>query len=140
MTRVNQFVYPIRVQIEDTDFSGVVYHANYLKYMERARSEWLDAVGAGIEWQRVQQTGFMVHSAEIEFIRPARLHEMIEVVTSMSALRRASVVFDHHLHVVGAPDTILCRARMKIACVDGNLRPRALPDAPIFAMIRRELS
>ena|SRR3990167_6138137 len=140
MTTVNQFVYPIRVQIEDTDFSGVVYHANYLKYMERARSEWLDSVGAGIEWQRAEQVGFMVHSAEIEFIQPARLHELIEVVTSIRVLRKASVVFDHHLHVTGAKDNILSRARMKIACVDGNLKPRALPDAPIFAMIRRELS
>lgn len=140
MTTANRFVYPVRVHIEDTDFSGVVYHANYLKFMERARSEWLDTAGAGIDWQRAQQVGFVVHSAEIEYVRPARLHEMIEVVTSISAMRNASIVFDHHLHIAGAPDKILSRARMKVACVDNNLRPRVLPDAPIFEMIRRELS
>jgi acyl-CoA thioester hydrolase len=140
MSTANHFVYALRVHIEDTDFSGVVYHSNYLKYMERARSEWLATVGAGIDWQRAEHIGFVVHSAEVAFMRPARLHEKVEVVTSVTALRNASIVFAQHLHSDGAPDKILCRATIKVACVDNNLRPRALPDAPIFATIRRELS
>ena len=52
---MNEFIYPLRVHIEDTDFAGIVYHSNYLKFMERARSEWVDEVGIGMDWQREHQ-------------------------------------------------------------------------------------
>ena len=68
-TPANHFIYMLRVHIEDTDFTGVVYHSNYLKYMERARSEWMDAEGVGIDWQRANDLAFVIHSAEVEFIR-----------------------------------------------------------------------
>lgn len=133
---INQFIYPMRIHIEDTDFAGVVYHSNYLKFMERARSEWADELGIGLEWQRQHQIYFPVHSANILFVKPARLHERVEVVTSLKLLRRASMVFDQYLRLAASPDKILCKAEIKIACVDYDIRPRHIPPLPeVFAKL-----
>ena len=137
-TSENEFIYPVRVHIEDTDFTGVVYHPNYLNYMERARSEWAHLAGIGIEWQRQHGIMLLVHSAEIIFKSPARLHDEMNVVTRISSLNRASLTYDQYLRRSGAADKILCQARIKVACVNGRMKPCALPDAPFLDKIRRE--
>lgn len=134
----NEFIYPLRVHIEDTDFTGVVYHANYLNYMERARSEWAHQAGIGIEWQREQGIILLVHSAEIIFKAPARLHDEVRVVSHISSLNKASLTYEQSLHRVGNPEKILCEARIKVACVNDRMKPCALPDAPFLDNIRRE--
>lgn len=124
----NNFVFPIRVYIEDTDFGGVVFHANYLKYFERGRSEMAYAAGFGIEWQRKAGVFFLIRHAHIDYLKPARLWDQLEVVTSVKTVKKASFVYDQHLRFASAPDSILCKADIRIACVDQSIQPCALPD------------
>jgi len=122
------FIWPIRVYYEDTDCGGVVYHACYLKFMERARSEWLRALG--FEQDRlIDQHGliFAVRRIEIDYLRPARFNDALEVHSSIEACRRASLMFNQI--IVGAGEETLSRARVRVASLDADsLRPRPLPD------------
>lgn len=128
----NYFVYPLRVHIEDTDFGGVVYHSNYLNFMERARSEWFDELGVGINWQRQQGILFAVHSAKLDFLKPARLHDQVEVVTTITKIGKASIYFLQHLRQKDMPDRIFFKAEIKLACVDTAMRPKLLPKLPFL--------
>jgi acyl-CoA thioester hydrolase len=128
------FIYPVRVHIEDTDCTGLVFHSNYLNFMERARSEWIDQLGLTMEWQRQHKIMFVVHSANIQFLKPARAHDRLEVVSSVKSRRRASLIFDQYLRPAQAPDKILSKAEIKIACVDENMRPCAMPELPELAL------
>ena len=87
------FSIPIRVYWEDTDAGGVVYHARYVAFLERARSDALRAMGRG--QQALQQAGlvFAVHSMRLDFLRPARLDDLLEVTAEVARVGRASVVF-----------------------------------------------
>lgn len=122
-----EFIYPLRVYIEDTDYSGIVYHANYLKYFERARSEWAEQSGLGIEWQQAQGVYLIVRHALIDYLKPAQLHQQVEVVTQIVEFRKASLIYDQYLRSKDLPDIILCRGEFKIACVDQNFKPCAIP-------------
>lgn len=126
-----EFIYPLRIQIEDTDCTGLVFHSNYLNFMERARSEWIDQLGLGLDWQQRHKICFVVHSAMIRFIKPARAHDRVEVVSAINTLRPASIIFDQYLRLAGSTDKILCKAEIKIACVDENMQPCALPENPL---------
>lgn len=126
---MNQHLFPIRIFIEDTDFSGVVFHANYLKFFERARSMWAESLGFGIEWQKQQQVYFLVRYANIDFLKPARLNDECEVVSRLKEVRKASLIYDQYLRSKIQPVTIFCKAEIKIACVGANFRPRILPQS-----------
>ncbi len=123
-----EFVYPLRVHIEDTDCTGLVFHANYFNFMERARSEWIENLGMGIAWQKEHELLFVIHSAAIQFLKPARVHEYVEVVSVIKTLKPASIIFAQHLRLAGQPDKILCKAEIKVVCVDKNIQPAALPE------------
>lgn len=125
---MTQFIFPLRIYYEDTDCGGIVYHANYLKYFERARSEWAEQIGWGIDWQREQGVAFTIRSAKIDYLKPATLHQQLEVVSQVSDIRPASLIYAQYLRLAETTDTILCKAEIKVACVDQNLRPRALPE------------
>lgn len=118
----------LRAYIEDTDYAGVVYHANYLKYFERARSEWAEQLGMGIEWQTKHKIYFPVRSAKIDYFRPALVHQLLDIVSEIRELRKASLIYDQHIHLHNDPGILLCKAEFKIACVDFDLKPRALPE------------
>jgi acyl-CoA thioester hydrolase len=126
----NQFRFAARVYYEDTDASGVVYHANYLRWFERARTEWLRALGLGQDTlMRELGIAFTVANLEIDFRAPARLDDEVEVRTRVPLLRRASIVFEQTLHRVGQAE-LLARAKVRVGCVDSaGFRPMALPDA-----------
>lgn len=131
-------IYPVLTHIEDTDFTGIVFHVNYLKFMERARSSWLRRVGLGIDWQNKNHITFVVHSIEIKFMKPARVHQEIEVVTIVKKINGASLVLEQYLRETKDHSKILCRAEIKIACVSPDgFRPRALPE---INQIRSKLS
>lgn len=132
-----EYIFPLRVHIEDTDYTGLVYHANYLNYMERARSEWVDSLGFGMDWQKRNNIFFVVHTANIRYIKPARVHERLEVVTTLKSVRPASLIFDQCLRLADMPDKILCKAEIKAACVGEDMQPRAIPDVTILETIRR---
>ncbi len=125
---VTEFLWPVRVYYEDTDSGGVVYYANYLKYMERARTEWLRA--RGYEQDQLAETYgilFAVRSASIDYLRPARFNDRLEVSAKLIEPGRASLTFAQE---VRREAEVLCRATVRIACVDREtLRPARLPAA-----------
>lgn len=126
----DSFSWPLRIYYEDTDLSGVVYHANYLRYFERARTEWVRALGVSQE-QLLQEQGlaFTVAHLEIRYRRPARLDDELEVTVLVAQQRRASLLFEQSLRDL-ATEEILATAQVLVACVDTRrFRPRALPDA-----------
>lgn len=120
-------IFNLRVYIEDTDYGGVVYHANYLNYFERARSEWAEEIGCGIEQQKQLKIYFPVRYANVEYLKPARVSEQLQVISKIISIRKASLIYQQYLRPRDSTDTILCQAQIKIACVDYAMRPQALP-------------
>ncbi|MBL6750716.1 MAG: tol-pal system-associated acyl-CoA thioesterase [Nevskia sp.] len=123
------FIWPIRVYYEDTDVSGVVYHAAYLCYLERARTEWLRAQGYSQEQLRTELgVAFTVSELEIRFRKPARLDDALEATVTVSGRGRASLEFEQSLRFAGDPGQVLTTARVRVACVDAHrFKPCALP-------------
>lgn len=126
---MSAFVWPVRAYWEDTDASGVVYHANYLRWFERARTEWLRARGYDQESMRVQLgIAFTVASLEIRYARPARLDDALEIHTEVVEIKRASLSFRQRLLRPGSGE-LLSEATVRAGCVDAaTFKPRALPD------------
>ena len=127
--RLAEFVWPVRVYYEDTDAGGVVYYANYLRYMERARTEWLRSLG--FEQDRLaREEGviFAVRSAQIEYLRPARFNDLLHLISRIARLGRASLTFEQRVIGQGGVGELLCSGRVKVACVGAqSLRPQAIP-------------
>lgn len=124
--RAAAFWLSLRVYYEDTDAGGVVYYANYLKYLERARTEWLRAAGyeqAEIATQRGLL--FVVRAVSIEYRAPGRLDDRLDVSARVERVGRASIDFEHSIECDGAE---LCEAQVAVACLDAEtFRPRVLP-------------
>lgn len=125
------FRWPVRVYYEDTDSGGVVYYANYLKFMERARTEWLRQLG--FEQDRLaaeQGVIFAVRHAEIDYLSPARFNDALEVSCELVERKRASLTFAQRVYPIDAPDRICSQGRIRIACLDTHtFKPCALPAA-----------
>ncbi|MEA2989681.1 MAG: acyl-CoA thioester hydrolase [Alphaproteobacteria bacterium] len=118
---------PVRVYYEDTDFSGAVYHASYLRFMERGRTNYLRLLGADqralFEETEKEAPGFafVVRSMQIEFLKPARMDDLLDVVTAPAEVKGASIVL--HQNVMRGAD-VLIEARVRVAFVaDGRARP-----------------
>lgn len=114
---------PVRVYWEDTDAGGVVYHANYLRFLERSRTEWLRALGVDQDAER-QRSGrvFVVHHIDAHYLKPTRLDDLLEVRVGVAEARAASVVFGQS---IWHGNTELLRARVRVACVDAaHFRPQ----------------
>lgn len=128
------FRWPVRVYWEDTDAGGVVYYANYLKFMERARSEWLRAFGFEQDVLRdAQRIVFVVRRVEIDYLSPARFNDALEVSVGLHSAGRASLTVRQEL-VRGTQR--LAEALITLACVDAaNFKPVKMP-----AMILQALS
>jgi acyl-CoA thioester hydrolase len=122
------FSSPTRVYWEDTDAGGVVYHAQYVAFLERARTEWLRACGHGQETLRNDHDlVFAVRAMQLEFMRPARLDDLLAVTVALRACRRASVVFAQS--IVRGEETLLT-AQVRVAALSASgFRPKAVPDA-----------
>ena len=127
------FSIPIRVYWEDTDAGGVVYHARYVAFLERARSDALRAMGRG--QQTLQQAGlvFAVHSMRLDFLRPARLDDLLEATAEIVHLGRASVVFAQRIL---RGEELLLSAEVKVA----SLRAADFRPCPIEGGLHRELA
>jgi len=130
------FAWPVRVYWEDTDAGGIVFYANYLKFFERSRTEWLRSLG--LEQQRLKDsTGgmFVVTEAALRYRRPARLDDALVVTASVQEIGRASMTIKHQALLKreqpSAPgDALLCEGTVRIGWVDGaSLQPRRLPAA-----------
>jgi acyl-CoA thioester hydrolase len=120
------FRFPVRVYYEDTDAAGVVYYANYLKYMERARTEWLSSLGFELaDLERLFGIVFVVHHVEIEYRRPARLGDELDATLTLIELHQARVVAKQD---VLRGDAVFTSARVRLACLDrSNWRPIRIP-------------
>ena len=129
------FEFPIRIYWEDTDAGGIVFYANYLRFFERARTEWLRALG--IEQQRLrEQTGgmFVVTQAQLQYLRPARLDDQLLVTAALQSSGRASLTIRQQALLAsagdgGAPPPLLCEGTIRIGWVDGTtMRPARIPN------------
>lgn len=120
------FVLPIRVYYEDTDAGGVVYHSQYLNFMERARTEWLRHLGFEQTDLRLQdRVLFVVHSMQCYFKKPARFNDLCEVRCSLLELGRSSFSC---LQQIWCGQTLLFEAQVKIACVNADsFKPAGMP-------------
>ena len=144
------FVWPVRVYYEDTDSGGVVYYANYLKFMERARSEWLR--GLGVEQDDLlarERIIFAVRSVQVDYLQSARFNDVLWVTAEIAERGRASLSFSQrvlrpgsdsgtmsppHMDVrdlaelTGDKSKLLCTGQVRIACLDAStMRPRSIP-------------
>jgi acyl-CoA thioester hydrolase len=122
------FSWPIRVYWEDTDAGGVVYHASYLRFLERARSEWLRAIGFGQNALRERHgVFFVVRAMRLEFLRAARLDDDLTVGVGLVERWRASLTMRQ---AIRRGEEVLLEAEVKVACVAAeDFRPRAIPEA-----------
>ena len=131
---MNDFIWPVRVYYEDTDAGGVVFYANYLKFFERARTEMLRAMGYEQD-DLIANEGiiFVVRSVQVDYLRPARFNQQLQVSAKVSLAKKVSLIFEQ---VVTRSDDILCKGSVKIACLDAQtLRPKAIPEI-LFRALR----
>ena len=121
------FAWPVRVYWEDTDAGGVVYHAGYLRFMERARSEWMRALGVDqLAFRQATGLAFMVRDMQIDFLKPALLDDELSVTVEVKERRAASILFTQT--ITKADGSCLIRASVRVACVDlERMRPALIP-------------
>lgn len=126
---MTSFSWQVRVYYEDTDAGGVVYYANYLKFFERARTEYLRAFGVEQDELRARYgILFAVKSIAVDYRAPARFNDLLWVSAQPVEFRRASLSFEQALGRVGEMEA-LCAATVRIACLDAvSFRPRPMPD------------
>ena len=122
------FSISVRVYYEDTDAGGVVYYANYLRFMERARTEWLRHLGfEQDELARDPGVLFAVRTANLEFLKPARFDDLLEVTAEVRERGRASLTFAQH---VRRDDDVLCAGEVRVACLQAqSFSPCPIPPA-----------
>ena len=132
------FTMPTRVYIEDTDAGGVVYHANYLKFMERARTEFFRTLGYHKPAFITPDLFMVVASADIAYKKPARLDDEISVTAEITLLAKSYIIFEQNIQ---RGDTLLTTGALKLACVKTDTqRPTALPAElykTILPLVRR---
>lgn len=123
------FTYGVRVYYEDTDAAGIVYYANYLRFMERARTEWLESLGFPLAaFERTHGVTFAVRRAELEFLKPARLNDRLAVGVAPTLFRGAQLDV---LQDVVRDGVLLVRGTISLACIDlARLSPKRIP-APL---------
>ena len=137
-----------RVYYEDTDAGGIVYHANYLKYMERARTEWVRSIGLEQNKLLEQSMGFVVIDMSLKYRRSAKLDDLLQTSVEIIKLKRASILFQQvvrrvcdtqNTHNDNNKDSELVTAQVKVACVNTKLQqPVAIPP-DIFRDMRSDV-
>jgi len=125
------FQFPVRVYWEDTDAGGIVYYANYLKFFERARTEWLRALGVGQHSLRARTGGmFVVSEAALKYHRPARLDDELTLTVALQQAGRASLLLGQQALLAGAPPAraLCCEASIRIGWIDAaQMKPARIP-------------
>lgn len=134
----NAFLWNVRVYYEDTDAGGVVYHANYLKFFERARTEFLRSIGWNQnELLEMKTCAFVVSDLSIQFKRPAKLDDELQIRTVLKSLKRASFVFDQKAF---KGQQLMAAAEVRVVCIDPlKGLPKAIP-SPMFETIENLLT
>ena len=129
ITEKEPFQWPVRVYYEDTDAQGVVYYANYFRFMERARTEWLRALGVDQEHMLTEERRmFVVTRTELEFIVPARFNDRLIVTASLSGASRATFDIEQNIYRESLGGALCCRGGVRAALLDADtLRPQRVP-------------
>jgi acyl-CoA thioester hydrolase len=124
---MNQFSWPVRVYYEDTDGGGVVYHSNYLKFMERARTEWLRACGfEQTELRERLGVLFVVRGLKIKYRQPARFNDLLSVVTTITRTGYSLLEFEQTIY---RGEELLTSGTVEVVCVDADrFKPMSIPD------------
>ena len=136
------FEWPVRIYWEDTDAGGIVFYANYLKFFERARTEWLRSRDLGQQRLRELTGGmFVVTDARLRYLRPARLDDELIVTARLQDSGRASMTIEQQAFLTTqatpAPPQLLCEASIRIGWVDGtSMRAARIPDSVLQAISR----
>jgi len=132
-TQDKPFAWPIRVYYEDTDLQGVVYYANYFRYMERARTEWLRSLG--VEQDRLfyeKRRYFVVVDTYAKFLKPAKFNEMLVATARLSDRTRASFTIEQHIYRERLDGELLCAGQVRAAYVDADTERALRIPASIF--------
>lgn len=130
----NHFEFKIRVYIEDTDAGGIVYHANHIRYMERARTEWLRAAGVDHYWHQ-EDYNFVVHKISVKYMRPILMDDLITVTARVVSCKTASFVLQQNIY---RDEILLASGEVELACLNTQMAPRRIPEE-ILHLIRQEL-
>ncbi|GAA0853436.1 tol-pal system-associated acyl-CoA thioesterase [Aliiglaciecola litoralis] len=118
--------FTVRVYYEDTDAGGIVYYANYLKFLERARTEWLRSFGIEQHTLLEQSIGFVVKRVEMDNIAAAKFDDLLTINSELIEIKRASMIFQQT--IINASNICLVKAQIRVACVDLNkMKPVAIP-------------
>jgi acyl-CoA thioester hydrolase len=140
-TQAPAFSWPVRVYWEDTDAGGIVFYANYLKFFERARTEWLRSLGLEQQRLREQMGGmFVVTDTQVRYHRPARLDDLLHVTADVQDARRASLTIRQSAFLPSATAdnasaVLLCEGTIRIGWVDvATLRPQRIPQDLLSAL------
>lgn len=132
---MQQFEFPIRIYIEDTDAGGIVYHANHIRFMERARTEWLRASGIAHYWHQ-KDYNFVVHKISVKYLRPILMDDLIIVTAKILSYKSASFVLEQNIYRDGQ---ILASGEVELACLNKEMKPRKLPEE-ILHLIKHTLN
>jgi acyl-CoA thioester hydrolase len=135
---MQEFIWPIRVYLEDTDSQGVVYNASYFRFMERARTEWLR--DRGVEHDDARERHgvlFVLTAIEARFRAPARLGDLLHVSATMIEARGARMVFEQSTCRAADARELLCNGRAEVACMDAvQRRPRRWPEGLLRELVK----
>jgi len=127
------FEYTCRVYYEDTDAGGIVYHANYLRFMERARTEWLCSLEFGDLLFSDYAEGFAIRSVQIDYLYPARLGDQLKVTARLHSARKVSLVMEQEVININT-GRLLCKAEVHGVYAGKKMRPRAIPISLLEAL------
>ena len=132
---MSDFAFNIRVYIEDTDAGGIAYHANHIRFMERARTEWLRTQGIAHYWQQTDYS-FVVHKINVKYVRPILMDDLITVTAHVISCKTASFRLQQNIY---RGEILLASGEVELACINKEMLPRRLPD-DIRDLIQNELA
>lgn len=119
-------IFPLQIYPQDTDMFGMVHHANHIRFMERARSEWLLERGIDLVELLNQGIYLVIHSININYLKPIFFNDAVEIVTKEKRFGRVSMEFVQTFRSQINKDLVYCNADIKIACIDKNSKPHAI--------------
>lgn len=126
---MREFIWPVRVYYEDTDVAGVVFYANYLKFYERGRTEWLRSLGWEQDILIDKGLAFAVAHVDAKYLLPARFNDKLLIKTRIASVRRSSVIFEQEVVTDDEQQLVVNKATIRVACVDmKTMKPAAMPD------------
>lgn len=117
-----------RVYVEDTDFGGVMYHTNFIKFMERARTEWLNHIGHDLK--SIAESGiiFAIVHVDVTYHKPATVNDLLTITADISKVGKSSVVFSQRIHKPDDPNHVYCDGMVTVVCLNKtSMRPTRIP-------------